>query len=119
MIKSHKLEKRLRRAKRTRKKIRGTSLRPRLVVVRSLKHIYAIAMDDENGRVITSASSLSKEARGKGKTKKEKAAIVGKLIAKKLIERDINTVVFDRHGHKYHGRVKELAEGARKAGLKF
>ena len=107
MIKSHNLEKRLRRAKRTRKKIKGTPLRPRLVVVRSLKHIYAIAMDDEIGKVITSASSVSKEAGKEGKTKKERASIVGEIIAKKLIEKGINTVVFDRHGYKYHGRVKE------------
>ncbi|RLD15543.1 MAG: 50S ribosomal protein L18 [Caldiserica bacterium] len=114
--------KRKKRHLRIRKKIVGTPLKPRLVVYRSLRHIYAVLVDDiEKKGPITSASSLSKEIRGglEKRTKKEIAREVGKLIAEKAKSVGINEVVFDRAGYKYHGRVKELAEGAREGGLKF
>ncbi|MCS7245582.1 MAG: 50S ribosomal protein L18 [candidate division WOR-3 bacterium] len=119
--------KRRHRAIRERLNIRGTSERPRLVVFRSHKHIYAqIVIDSPVGpcRVITSASSLSPEVRNRVKeenikTKTNIARLVGILIAKRSIEKGYKTIVFDRGGYKYHGRVKALAEGAREGGLKF
>lgn len=115
------------RAIRKRLNIRGTNERPRLVVFRSHKHIYAqLVIDPPVGpcKVITSASSLSPEVRNKVKeenikTKTNIARLVGKLIAKKAIEKGYSAVVFDRGGYKYHGRIKALAEGAREGGLKF
>ncbi|RLD18175.1 MAG: 50S ribosomal protein L18 [Caldiserica bacterium] len=121
-MKTSKVLKRKKRHLRIRKKIIGTPAKPRLVVYRSLRHIYAILVDDiEKKGPITSASSLSKEIREriKGKKKKEIAREVGKLIAQKAISLGINEIVFDRAGYKYHGRVKEVAEGAREGGLKF
>lgn len=114
-------EARIRRHLRVRKKVSGTSSRPRLCVFRSLKHIYAQIINDEEGRTLASASSLDPEIRGKliGKTKVEKAWIVGNLLGKRAKELGIEAVAFDRGGYKYHGRVKALAEGAREAGLKF
>ncbi len=111
----------LRRKKRVRKKIRGTPERPRLCVYRSLKHIYAQIIDDVAGRTLVAASTLDKELRGKldGLKKTEKAREVGKLIAKRAIEKGIKKVVFDRNGFLYHGRVKALADGAREGGLEF
>jgi len=112
---------RARRHLRVRKKISGTPDRPRLCVFRSNKHIYAQVIDDTTGHVLCSASTLDKELRSTlEKTwNKEAAREVGKLVGKRALERGITTVVFDRGGYKYHGRVKELADGAREAGLKF
>lgn len=112
---------RKRRHLRVRKKVYGTPERPRLCVFRSEKHIYAQIIDDTAGHTIVSASTLDKELRGSLTKTWNKAAAreVGKLIGKKALEKGIQTVVFDRGGFKYHGRVKELAEGAREAGLKF
>jgi large subunit ribosomal protein L18 len=108
---------------RVRKQVFGTGERPRLSVFRSGQHIYAQVIDDQRGHTLAAAGSLSKELReGLGAKKgrgKQAAALVGKLIAEKALERQVQTVVFDRGGYKYHGRIKELAEAARKAGLKF
>jgi large subunit ribosomal protein L18 len=116
-----KQEKLLFRKQRVRKKIFGTSIRPRLSVYRSLKHIYAQIIDDSKGVTLVSASSLSPEIRKdlKNVTKTECAKIVGKLLAKRAIEKNIKEVVFDRNGRLYHGRIKALAESARESGLKF
>ena len=97
-----------------RKKVSGTSERPRLAVFRSNKEIYAQIIDDINSNTLAAASS--KEAKG---TKTEQAAIVGKLIAETAKKAGVETVVFDRGGFLYHGRVKALADSAREAGLKF
>ena len=97
-----------------RKKVSGTSERPRLAIFRSNKEIYAQIIDDINSNTLGSASS--KEAKG---TKTEQAAIVGKLIAETAKKAGVETVVFDRGGFLYHGRVKALADSAREAGLKF
>jgi len=103
------------RKKRVKAKIKFSFERPRLYVFRSSKHIYAQAIDPR-GNVIASASSLEIKERI---PKKEKAYKVGELIAKRLLEKNIEMVAFDRNGYKYHGRVKALAEGARQGGLKF
>jgi len=113
-------EARLRRHVRVRKKVYGTAERPRLNVYRSLKNIYAQVIDDEAGRTLVAASSLDKELKDLGYGgNKQAAREVGKLIAKKAIENGIKQVVFDRGGYLYHGRVLELAEGAREGGLEF
>ena len=109
-------QKRIRRKLRVRAKVFGTSERPRLSVFRSIAHIYAQLVDDEKGKTIVSASDLEL---GKSANKTLQAGEVGRLIAKKALGKKIKKVVFDRGGFKYHGRVKALAEGARKAGLKF
>ena len=109
---------RLNRHTRVRGKISGTAARPRLNVFRSLSNIYAQLIDDVKGVTLASASTLDKEFNGYGGTK-EAAREVGKLIAKRAAEKGITEVVFDRGGNIYHGRVKELAEGAREGGLKF
>jgi large subunit ribosomal protein L18 len=100
---------------RVRKKVAGTAERPRLVVFRSDKHIYAQLVDDDAGRTIATVSSL-KVANGK---KTEKASEVGKQVAVVAKEKGITRVVFDRGGYKYHGRVKAVADGAREGGLEF
>ena len=100
---------------RVRNKLSGTAQRPRLCVFRSNKQIYAQVINDENGTTLVSASSLGMDKR----PKKEQAAIVGEKIAKLAIEAGISEVVFDRNGYLYHGRVQEVANGARKGGLKF
>lgn len=110
---------RLRRHKRVRKTVSGTAARPRLCVFRSLKNIYAQIIDDAQGVTLVSASSLDAEMKEVYGGNKEAAKKVGELIAKKALEKGIDTVVFDRGGYIYHGRVQELAEGAREAGLKF
>ncbi len=102
---------------RIRKKVVGTEARPRLAVFRSLKHIYAQVIDDGNGRTMAAASSREKGRSGGGR--KDGAAEVGKLIASRCKEKGIESVVFDRGGFKYHGRVKALADAARESGLKF
>jgi len=107
---------RLRRHKRVRKAISGTPACPRLCVFRSLKNIYAQIIDDVAGVTLVSASSLELEGNGGNK---EAAKAVGELVAKKALEKGIENVVFDRGGYIYHGRVQELADGAREAGLKF
>ena len=112
-----KQEKRLRRHKKVRAKIAGTSKVPRLCVFRSHQYIYAQLIDDERGKTIIAVSS--QEFKKSKKPKADKAKEVGKLIAKKALEKKIEKVVFDRGGYKYHGRVKAVAEGAREGGLKF
>lgn len=109
---------RLRRHKRVRGKISGTSERPRLNVFRSLKHIYAQIIDDEKGITLVAASTMDKEFEGTGGNK-EAAKKVGLEIARKAAEKGIKEVVFDRGGYIYHGRIQELADGAREGGLKF
>ena len=121
---SSKLKKRdarLRRHKRIRKKISGTNERPRLSVFKSLKHIYAQIINDEEGVTLVSTSTLSSEVREQIKYGGNIVASksVGELVAKKAIEKGIKTVVFDRGGYVYHGRVKALAEAARDSGLQF
>ncbi len=113
-----KLAKRKRRHIRIRKRLSGISDIPRLCVFRSCKNIYAQLIDDVNGVTIASASTLDKEFTGVG-SNKEAARAIGTLIAKRALEKSITEVVFDRNGYLYHGRVSELAEGAREAGLKF
>lgn len=103
---------------RIRKKINGTSSCPRLNIYRSNKFIYAQVIDDVAGHTLAAASSLEAEV-PKNITKSEQAAIVGKLIAARSLEANISSVVFDRGGYLYHGRVKALADGAREAGLQF
>ena len=115
-----KLEKRTRIKLRTRKKIKGTSEVPRLAVYRSNKQIYVQVIDDLKGSTLLSACSKEKEISAKTGIKKvEQAKLVGKLLAEKCKEKGIESVVFDRSGSKYHGRVKSLAEAAREGGLKF
>ena len=109
---------RLRRHTRVRGKITGTVQRPRLSVYRSLNHIYAQIIDDVKGVTLVAASSVEKDF-GMAGGNKEAAKKVGELIAKRAAEKGITEVVFDRGGYVYHGRVKELAEGAREGGLKF
>jgi len=106
---------------RLRKKITGTENRPRLNVFKSLKHTYVQIINDEAGNTLVSASTLDPELRDKiaDKTKKEAARMVGELAAKRALEKGIKTVVFDRGGYIYHGRVQEVAAGAREAGLEF
>lgn len=109
---------RLKRHARVRNKISGTAERPRLSVFRSEKHIYAQLIDDVKGVTLASASSLEKDFEGKG-SDKAAAREIGKRLAQKAKEKGITAVVFDRSGYIYHGRVKELAEGAREGGLSF
>jgi len=120
--KSEKIKTRLRRKGHIRKHISGTAERPRLAVYRSLNHIYAQLVDDQAEKSIMSVSDLSADIKTnikKDTTKTEKSVMVGELIAKKALKKKINTVVFDRGGFKYHGRIKALADAARKAGLEF
>jgi large subunit ribosomal protein L18 len=109
---------RLRRHQRVRKNISGTAEKPRLNVFRSLNHIYAQIIDDTKGVTLVSASSMDKAFQGKGGNA-EAAKAVGKLVAERALEKGIKTVVFDRGGYIYHGRVAALAEGAREGGLEF
>lgn len=111
---------RLKRKARIRRKLSGSSERPRLSVYKSLKHVYAQVVDDSAGRTLAYASSLSKELRGQDQgDKKADAKRVGKLIAEKCKAVKIEQVVFDRNGFPYHGRVAAVAEAAREAGLKL
>jgi len=117
-------EKRLarkRRHLRVRKKIEGTAQRPRLSVYRSLKHIYAQIIDDINGHTLVSASTQESSFKEEfpATMNKEAAHRIGELLARRALDKGIEAVVFDRGGYIYHGRVKALAEGARKQGLKF
>jgi len=116
-----KRESRIRRHERVRKTVQGSPERPRLTVHRSLKNIYAQIVDDTTGRTLCSASSVSREIRGeeaKG-PKVELSKAVGRLVAKKAVERGVKKVVFDKGGYRYHGRIKALADGARESGLEF
>ena len=121
MAKKSRNEARLRRHRRVRKNISGTAETPRLNVFRSLTHIYAQVIDDRAGQTITSASTVDAELKESisGKTRIEQAGIVGEEVARRAIAKGITQVVFDRGGFRYMGRVKALAEGARKGGLKF
>ena len=112
---------RLQRHKRVRRKITGTTQRPRLCVLRSSNNIFAQIIDDANRVTLTAASSLDAEVKGAVNHggNKEAAKMVGEMIAKRAIEKGITEVVFDRGGYLYHGRVQVLAEAAREAGLKF
>lgn len=115
-----KTEKREKIKLRIRKRIKGTAGKPRISVFRSNKQIYAQAVDDVNGVTMASASSREKEiATVTGKKKSDVAVLVGKRLAEACKEKGIETVVFDRGGYQYHGRVKSLADGAREGGLKF
>lgn len=111
-------ESRQTRQKRVRATVKGTAARPRLCVFRSLNNIYAQIIDDEKAVTLVSASTLDKEVKTKA-SNIEAATEVGKLIAKKAQDKKIKTVVFDRNGYLYHGKVKALAEAAREAGLEF
>ena len=110
---------RVKRHLRVRKKISGTAQRPRLAVYRSEKNIYAQVIDDVAQITLVSASSVDKAFELKLGSNKEAAKLVGKMIAERALEKGIDEVVFDRGGYVYHGRVQNLAEGAREAGLKF
>ncbi len=116
--KADKNKARLKRHQRIRNKISGTAERPRLNVFRSTKNIYAQLIDDVKGITLASASTLDKEFDAYGGNKKA-AREVGKMVAKRAAEKGITEVVFDRGGYIFHGRVQELAEGAREGGLKF
>ncbi len=110
-----------RRRAHVRKRVVGTPERPRLNVFRSLKHIYAQVIDDSQGHTIASASTVDREVREQiaGMNKTEQAKVVGRVVAERALAKGVKKVVFDRAGYKYHGRVKALAEAARKAGLEF
>ena len=114
-------KKRLQRKKRIRKKVAGTGQRPRMTVYRSLNHFYVQLVDDTTRSTLLGMSTLSKEFKGKRAVTGdvEAARILGALVAEKALGMNIQTVVFDRNGYRYHGRVKALAEGARGKGLKF
>ena len=115
------LKGRLTRHRRLRKKISGTEIRPRLAVFRSAMHIYVQAVDDISGRTIAASSTavIKKSLKKTYTGNKDAAKAVGADVAKKLLDKSISSVVFDRGGFVYHGRVQALAEGAREAGLKF
>ena len=119
--KADKNAKRLQRHKRVRRKVFGTPQRPRLCVFRSSNNIYAQIIDDTNRVTLVAASSLDEAVKGavNHTGNKEAANMVGEMVAKNAVENGITEVVFDRGGYIYHGRIKELAEGAREAGLKF
>lgn len=121
ITKKSKNESRQARQRRVRKKVSGTPNKPRLNVFRSLKNIYAQVIDDTTGVTLVSASSLEKEVASQlsGTGNKEAARLVGKLVSERAQAKGIEAVVFDRAGYIYHGRVKEVGEGAREAGLKF
>lgn len=119
---NNKTKKRLQKKASVRKKISGTPERPRLSVFRSNTQVYLQLIDDVNGKTLLSASSLTKELADKvaeAKTRVDKSAVVGEYFGQKAVENNIKEVVFDRNGYRYHGRVKAVAEGARKGGLVF
>lgn len=121
MAKQSTREARQRRHRRVRQTVSGTSDRPRLSVFRSLEHVYAQIIDDVAGTTLAAASTVDAEVKGKiaGKSKSEEAIFVGQAIAERAIAKGITSVVFDRGGFLYHGRVKALADGARAGGLQF
>jgi large subunit ribosomal protein L18 len=102
-----------------RKTLAGTAERPRLSVFRSGKHIYAQVIDDDSGHTLVSASTLCKELDGTRGSNKDGASAVGKLLGERALAANVTSVVFDRSGYKYHGRVAALADAAREAGLQF
>ncbi|QPC84814.1 50S ribosomal protein L18 [Phototrophicus methaneseepsis] len=116
-----KYQARRRRQRRVRGKVAGTAARPRLCIFRSTKNIFVQVIDDETGRTLVSASTIDSEVAAQvvGKTKTEASRIVGQVVAERAKNAGIETVVFDRGGFKYHGRVAAVADGAREAGLKF
>ena len=114
-----KSEQRVRRHRRVRKKVAGTAARPRLAVFRSNKHIYVQAIDDQTGRTLVSASTVETDVRGGTTATTAAAKDVGTRVAERAKAAGISTVVFDRGGFKFHGRVAAVAEGARAAGLEF
>jgi large subunit ribosomal protein L18 len=118
---SDKDRKRAKRKGTIRKRINGTAERPRLSVFRSAKHVYAQAIDDVTGRVLAAASDTEEKLASavSGKPKKDRARAIGKAIGEKLVALKVTAVVFDRNGFIYHGRIKEIADGAREAGLQF
>jgi large subunit ribosomal protein L18 len=109
------------RHERLRVNLKGTAARPRMCVFRSLQHIYVQVIDDEQGRTLTSASTMEADMAKQtdGKKKADQAALIGTTVAERALAAGVKAVVFDRGGYKYHGRVKSLAEAARKAGLEF
>ena len=120
-VPNEKTRKRLKRKVSIRLRVTGTAERPRLSVFRSTRYVYAQAIDDTTGRVLASASELEEglKASLSGKPKKERARAVGKAVGEKLKKAGVSSVVFDRNGFIFHGRVKEIADGARDAGLAF
>lgn len=116
-----KTQARLKRKKRIRKKLIGSTHRPRLCVFRSTKHIYAQVIDDSIGKTLVAASSTEKAVREKSEAKNKvtDAMAVGETIGQRAMEKGVKQVVFDRNGFLYHGRIKAVSDGARKAGLKF
>ncbi len=116
-----KKDRRFRIKRRIRKKISGTAEKPRMSVFRSNKHVYVQLIDDEQGRTLCSYSTRKKEVadQSEGLDKSAQAELVGQYMARQSMEKGINNVVLDRNGYRYHGRIKKLAEGARKEGLKF
>ena len=120
-IATPKLRKRLKRKFSIRLRISGTAERPRLSVFRSARYVYAQAIDDTTGRVLASASELEETLKSatSGKPKKERARAIGKAVGERLKATGVTSVVFDRNGFIFHGRVKEIADGARDAGLQF
>ncbi len=110
---------RVRRHQRVRKTVNGTQERPRLVVTRSNRHVFAQVVNDDEGKTVVWASTMEPELRAEEAKKTEKAHMVGSLIAQRAKEAGIEEVVFDRGGNKYHGRVAAVAEGAREGGLKL
>jgi len=121
MTKTAPREARARRHARVRQKVQGTPEKPRLCVFRSLNHIYAQVIDDTRGHTLACASTLDPELKGQtdGKAKGARAELVGNLVAQRAAGQGIKQVTFDRGGYKYHGRIKALAEAARKSGLEF
>ena len=117
--KNNKVNRRIKIKNRIRKTVQGTAARPRMTVYRSNKQIYVQLVDDLSGKTLISASSRVDEGEETKSNKIEQAEKVGKLVAEKAISAGIESVVFDRNGYLYHGRVKSLAEAARKGGLKF
>ena len=118
-VKNKKVNRRIKIKNRIRKTVQGTELRPRMTVYRSNKQIYVQLVDDLSGKTLVSASSRENESEETKNNKIEQAEKVGKLVAEKAKSAGIENVVFDRNGYLYHGRVKSLAEAARKGGLKF
>ena len=121
MAKNNRTESRIRRHNRVRKTISGSASRPRMSVFRSLAEIYVQVINDETGTTLAAASSIDHELQGKveGLKKMEQAKLVGELVAKRAKSKGITTIVFDRGGFRYGGRVKALADAAREAGLEF
>ena len=119
MAKESRNDRRVKRHERVRKNLYGTPERPRLCVFKSSKNIYAQVIDDTTGTTIVSASTLDKDIEVENGGNKAAAKVVGESVAKKALEKGISEVAFDRGGFLFHGRVKELADGAREAGLKF